>query len=247
MSFPPYINGYATRNSNFVPKGNGNVSLAIARTAATEPAAINSSSFATGTGAGTVITKPSNTVNGNFLIAYVTEIAGTGIVAPAGWTEVQTVIGTGNYGAMFFKVASSEPANYTFTDFGSAAVDMCVAMLAITTTAITKDTNDGGALGNVAGQSGTISITIPSITTTQNNCILVMGVAMTGVNVATGPAITSTSVYQYTLQQKNTVFQRLGVELFSVAGVTGTRLANYVKTTGAGTFGNTIIVAIPVI
>lgn len=69
-----------------------------------------------------VITKPAGTVDGELLIAIVTTAEGllTNNTAPAGWT---TFIDNANDGALvwkpntsvFYKFASSEPSNYTFS------------------------------------------------------------------------------------------------------------------------------------
>lgn len=73
----------------------------------------------------TVCNVPTGVVNGNVMLAVVTNPGGSSLSAPAGWTPLmetnawvnQGIAGTYTDGVtrVWYRVASSEPANYTFT------------------------------------------------------------------------------------------------------------------------------------
>lgn len=63
------------------------------------------------------ISVPAGVQNGDFLVAYVVNQRDTGISTPSGWTRLGSVFtwSTLNYATgLYYKIASSEPASYSF-------------------------------------------------------------------------------------------------------------------------------------
>jgi hypothetical protein len=68
------------------------------------------------------VTKPTGTVDGDILfcwIAYVTETIDS---VPSGWTSLAYKAGASTYWRLYYKIASSEPANYTWSLTGSTRI-----------------------------------------------------------------------------------------------------------------------------
>lgn len=61
-----------------------------------------------------IIQRPTGTVNGDFLLAYFYSVNPVSVV-PSGWTLLNYQAGTGGYLYIYYKFASSEPANWTWT------------------------------------------------------------------------------------------------------------------------------------
>ncbi len=91
------------------------------------PVQQSSSPYASyGTGFTAVITKPSGTVDGDFLLALVSSTGDPSQTSaptpPAGWTQLGSYgFGGGTGLAAFFRQASSEPANWTWTWINTGA------------------------------------------------------------------------------------------------------------------------------
>ena len=128
-----------------------------------------------------VLTPPSSIVDGNMLFAGISmNQATSSITPPSGWTACSSKAASGQSVATYYKIASSESGNYTFTfgsaqwssgvivQFsGSAAVpDVCgtVAQGTGTTATATSITTTGssGILVFFAGSDGSGSVGIPS-------------------------------------------------------------------------------------
>lgn len=60
---------------------------------------------------------PSGTANGDLLVSFITNINPVFITTPSGWTRIGSIYTWSSLGygtAAFYRVASSEPANYSF-------------------------------------------------------------------------------------------------------------------------------------
>lgn len=77
----------------------------------------------------TIISKPAGTIDGDFMILFVTSALAIS-AAPAGWTQnLNTVWTTHGYSTYIFtKIASSEPSSYTM---GGALYEVTASMLTI--------------------------------------------------------------------------------------------------------------------
>ena len=76
-------------------------------------------------GSSLVIGKPAGTVDGDLLIAIVSgEDDGATITPPAGWTQIFSLVSSGGFQAVaWYRVASGEPASFTFTSTLSHEMD----------------------------------------------------------------------------------------------------------------------------
>jgi hypothetical protein len=96
-----------------------------------------------------------------------------------------------------------------------------------------------------------ISITVPSVTTTQDNCLLVRGVGQIGSasnTLASSIAFIDSIEYQYAPQSQSSISQQiLAVELQATAGASNTRTANFTKVSGGVCNGPGLIVAIQIV
>lgn len=66
-----------------------------------------------------IISVPTGTSNGHVMVAFVAVNNTTTTTTPSGWTLIDTQVnGDGFTGrtSMYYRVANSEPANYTFTN-----------------------------------------------------------------------------------------------------------------------------------
>jgi hypothetical protein len=116
----------------------------------------------TGNSGGTVVIPvPTGTQNGDMMIAVVTYAVGGSVTVPSGWTAIN--VGTNFLREMrsYFRVASSEPASYTWT-FGSPDFARNGVMVSI------KDAN--ATLGANAVATG---FTVPSLSVTVDGSLLV--------------------------------------------------------------------------
>lgn len=125
---------------------------------------VESTSTVAGAGSGFTITKPSGTVDGDVLIAVAAASVADGWTPPAGWTSIAAV-SSGPSVAAWYRVASGEGANYTFTSGNTNRV--AAAMLRL------SGVNTGGVVNVSATTSGAIgtgrSVTIPSAVITETN------------------------------------------------------------------------------
>lgn len=74
-----------------------------------------------------VVTKPTGTVDGDLLVATGGNSAGNTITAPAGWNVHAGSLSTA--APLWWKIAASEPANYTFTVPGSGNTIIVISRL----------------------------------------------------------------------------------------------------------------------
>ncbi len=134
-------------------------------------------SSASGTGTTIVVNKPTGTVDGHLMFAWVSVNASGTYTGPAGWTEIADFsnVGGGAYtSALYYKIAASEGSSYTFTSTGSAA--SCGGILTLSHAAY--DT-----IGTPAGGAGAVNFT--TITVAANNSLLLGFVFQTGANGTT--------------------------------------------------------------
>ena len=80
-------------------------------------AAINSTSI--------VVTKPTGTADGDLLVAFVSGEDDAGVLSPpGGWTQIFQIDNPGNFvSGAWFRMASGEPASFTFTSTVSHAMN----------------------------------------------------------------------------------------------------------------------------
>ena len=101
---------------------------------------------ASGTGTSAVVTKPTGTADNDILVAIVSNRVGSDVSAPAGWTHLVSQKATAvniHYTCVYWKRASSEGADYTFTWASSGLYRATVSAYsgAITTGSPFEDTD----------------------------------------------------------------------------------------------------------
>jgi hypothetical protein len=111
---------------------------------------VGSSNVSNGLAQGTsaVVPKPGGVVNGDFLLAFVS-IGNTGaITAPAGWAEVPLGTNTAPnlQNRIYWKVASGEPASWTWTFSSAAYVGICHATRGVSHVFSGNQNDDGLSL-----------------------------------------------------------------------------------------------------
>ena len=115
-----------------------------------------------------VVSVPSGIANGDLMIAQIW-VTTQSAAAPtcAGWTSAFNIAGTDHQLYLFYRYASSEPANYTFTS--STATQMLGWIHRITGAVTSGNPFNAIGSGNTVG-SGT-AITCSAVTTTVNNTL----------------------------------------------------------------------------
>lgn len=130
-----------------------------------------------------IVSVPSGVVNGDLMIAEIWATTQTA-AAPtsAGWTQFFTLAGSDHQIFLFWRDASSEPANYTFTSTNATSTTGWIHHL---TGAISGNPVNAIGSGNTA--SGASAITASGITTTVPNSLLMCFVGHgDGSNLPTG-------------------------------------------------------------
>lgn len=177
----------------------------------------------TGTATSIAVNVPAGTVDGDVMVAVVFTTGGTGaeISAPAGWTTVNnTEVGTVLAVATFYRVASSEPASYTFT-FDTTSSRQGGAIISSysgvdNTTPV--DVND--VLTESASDA---NFDCPSVTTTVDDCMLVCTGGWQSTATASWPAGTDERQEQNTSHASVNRSGGVADDLLGAAGPTGTR------------------------
>lgn len=110
-----------------------------------------------------VIAKPTGTVNGHMMLAFI-ETGNASITAPAGWTLVDTKLySTGNMvSSVYWKLAASEGASYTFTDDSADSTPLEGAIVTYSGVHATIPVNISGS----SSTAGTDTVATPAVTTT---------------------------------------------------------------------------------
>lgn len=139
---------------------------------------LRSPSFASQSGTGALSISPAATgYQQDDLMVLFVESENQDITTPSGWTQISTFQGTATAGAstaarleIFYKFASASEGNISVADSG----DHTSAVLAVF-----KDVDLTNPIDSSAGDTGSSStaVTIPSITTTVANCLVIDAVA----------------------------------------------------------------------
>lgn len=167
-----------------------------------------------------VINKPAGTVDGDVLIcAFFANITAPQTISPpAGWTAGPTLLSTDRF-SVFYKVASGEPASYTFTCNGTAS--WCGVMASYRGVDNATPIDVAGTIAN--------SLTATSVTTLTPNTMLVgLAGASDAVTVITPPGSMTGRGFVHPDGFSNA---ELADETVPGTGATGTRTWT---TTGAG-------------
>lgn len=145
--------------------------------------AYRSSASAAAAAASVTVTKPTGTVDDDLLVAGVSAAAGAAITAPAGWTQWGSEVTAGaSRGAFFWKRASSEGADYTFTSTGASNITGKVSAYSGGIT--TGDPQDG--VTTAVSASGTTH-TVTGFTTTDTDDLVTMYLSLTTNSTFTPP------------------------------------------------------------
>lgn len=183
--------------------------------------AANSGSV-TSAGSSVSVTKPTGTVDTDFLLAFQT-IGGTGVQAqltgPAGWANLGFGGTDGNTGVIqvWTKTALSEPASWTWGKTAGTG-NMCVSVLGFSTPAATP--LDGSVVYDQSTTAVT-GVTSSGLTTSFTNDILVLCISSNtgGVTMTTPTGMTpETSPIAGTTNGHDTFIQTI-----AATGATGTR------------------------
>jgi hypothetical protein len=139
-------------------------------------------------GTSVVVSRPTGTADGHVLVAFIAAVGNPSISTPSGWTLIGTQDGsTGTRIAAYQKVASSEPASWTWT-LGSSQrnIGWVGAYSGVDTSSPVFDTLSGSAGSGTSYTSGSDTINIHrqgGLTTA----------AVVGVRTASGSATTWTA------------------------------------------------------
>ncbi|MEX2554386.1 MAG: cadherin-like domain-containing protein [Actinomycetota bacterium] len=131
----------------------------------------SASSAANPTATSLTISAPAGLAPGDVMLAGISVRGNTTIAPPAGWTFVR-LDATSEFifrQAVYFKVAGSEPASYSFTFNSNQAAAGGIAAYSGVNTANPIDAHSG----QVSNFLRFATITAPSVTTTQNGAMLV--------------------------------------------------------------------------
>lgn len=164
-----------------------------------------------GLGTDPVVAVPSGTQNGDLLVAVGVCGAGQTITAPAGWTTHGSSLGT--QAPLWTRIASSEPANYTFVTSGS--VSSVVQITRISGQAASSPIDAASGHFTTTGAN-----VIPSLTSAGANRLLFQMVVKLSNTTYTEP-VTATPRYDTTAASQNVVYA--GADEIVGAGATGTR------------------------
>ncbi len=163
-------------------------------------------------GADPVCNVPAGVQNGDLLLAFcVSTVAAW--TPPAGWTAHPN--SAGGVAPLYQRIASSEPANYTFVASGSGNN--------MTTIVAIKDVA-ASSPAEVAGNSGVVgsgNIVLPTITTSGANRLLLQMVCRAGGGGTFTPPGTATERYDAVVAP--TTFTSAGGDEVVGSGATGTR------------------------
>ena len=130
---------------NYYISSNG-ITWSAVGTAPSSGPAFRADAEASGTGTSAVVTKPTGTADNDILVAIVSNRVGSDVSAPAGWTHLVSQKATAvniHYTCVYWKRASSEGADYTFTWASSGLYRATVSAYsgAITTGSPFEDTD----------------------------------------------------------------------------------------------------------
>lgn len=140
------------------------------------PIGTRTATNATGTASSLTINKPTGTVNGDVVAIAVfannVAFSTATITPPAGFTAGPSAGGTTNGTlSLFYKVASGEPASYTFT-IANGFNDSAAAAQSFTNVS-NATPNDGTGGINIDGASGTTHTTPSATPSLLNDCVIV--------------------------------------------------------------------------
>ncbi len=177
------------------------------------------------------VSVPADIANGDFMIAIVVMAS---VVPPAGWSLLTSYTpSSGTLTSVYTRTASSEPATYTWT--GSAATTGPLAYIVKYSGVVASGIDVTGSWASVVLDTNMIA---PSITTTQNNTVIV------GISVSA--TLTSMDVLPTGMvlrAQSNNLAGALWVteQPFPTAGATGTKTFHIVNGVNGGA---TMLIAI---
>lgn len=186
---------------------------------------------------------PAGTVDGDLLVAIVTSCATTpvGTTPPAGWTQFATFTHSANNIMVtgYRRIASSEPASYSWTATGGGNTCVAISMTRIVGTDPTTPINV-----SATGSGNAVSPIAPSVTTTVANCLVLIATAQRNtLDSAYTPPSGWTETYDFQFGTVALNFQDIAgdYKVFAATGATAaqtmtcTTLAasNYVTLTAA--------------
>lgn len=160
-------------------------------------------------GADVVVNRPSGTADGDLLFAYCIATAGHVVTPPGAGVWVPLASSVGTNAAIWVKVASSEPATYTFDVAGAGNTQVVIVRV--------TGQHPSTPIDVSSGVSSTGNLVIPSVTPTGADRLLLQMVAKNGSTTFTGPGS------QAERYDDNTAFTCAGGDEIVGAGATGTR------------------------
>lgn len=195
--------------------------------------AVRSSSLNSNTAAGPttiVVTKPSGVVDGDVLIAFVSDDSSgnsANLTAPAGWTQTGTTISVAIRTKIFYKVAASEGASYSFGCSNFSSTSSMATIVALTGVSGTTPINTVSLSSDATGTSK--SAVAPSITPTAGVGALVCGFVTQGQSSNTAMSTPSglTSISQSRSPGDSWVGQLEAWKTYTTATATGTQTSTY--------------------
>lgn len=177
------------------------------------------------------ITKPSGTTSGDLLIAHIIAYLGTDITPPSGWATLEEVdYGSSLRGVYYLIAGGSEPSEYVWDITVSASDRACGAIARISGADTTTPVNVYG-YNQYTGDSETDQS--PSVTTTVNDCLLLL-VAGLGYG-GSSYTVPASSTEQWFVASGASIVGSVGAtDSQASAGATGTKQWSISGTFGGG-------------
>lgn len=167
------------------------------------------------------VTAPSGVADGDLLVVFIGINSSISIsAAPSGWTlqESRSNGAVGLAVSVYTKIASSEGASWTWT--ASASANYAAHALRVTGHDASTFYNIDGSQANT---SASTSVTAPTITTTEDDCLLLYCGYIKAATTFTAPS-GMTEVLDGQSGSSNRTMETAS-ETFATAGATGTRAA----------------------
>lgn len=131
--------------------------------------------------ASVVVVVPTGTANGDVMVASIQAPSTRTITPPAGWILLQTESGNTLSAAVYWRVASSEPADYTWTFSASGGNNGTIVTFQQSGLPLVVDASAKSV------SAGSASFASPTVTTTQNDDLIFTSAFSDGSTVNSGP------------------------------------------------------------
>lgn len=169
---------------------------------------------------GTVtLSVPSGTANGDLLLLQLSSSSTGDIAAPTGWTAIESLVSGAPFTAVFYRLASSEPASYAITKNSSPPL-LCAMLDVKGPSLVTVPDTHHGQNNSSASTTATVTGITPSAA---NEMIFLFFAAAGGTTFASYAIATSSPTFTeaYDFTANSVIAQACAYGVRSVATATG--------------------------